>query len=824
VNAAAPSPRAATWAAFVERHHRALLIGSLVLCAVSALSLTRLRLDVDVLGMLPRGEPAFDDFKTFVADFGQLDELLILIDGPQAAREQVAGALTARLAGLDTIGAVQGRVDTAAAGDTLLGPFLFNYLPVDAYAEVRQRLTPEGIAGAVAADKAMLAAPFDVSLARTIAADPLGLRRIAARQLAASAGNAMPGVSGGYVTSADGTALLLAARPKGSAFDIPFSERLLAQVRDAVEQARAASPAPVRIELTGSYVFALEDASTMRADIQRYTVLALVGVLAVFWIGYGSLRVVPFVAYQLAFSTLLAFALSLLIYDQLNALSLSFAAILYGLSTDSCIHFYSRLERARIETGDPRTAIAVTLDDLGWPLLASSTTTAAVFIVIAWSCLGIVQELGVLTAIGMAITTAQFFVLYPALGLIYLRWSSPAPQRLDTPRLGRLAAACRQRPRLVRAIALLVTVAGALAALRVPLDPSLQRLRPADSPALRVQEEIAARFARPDRGGAILVRGATADAALVAGERVAERLRAYRADGLVGDVHSADVLLPSADVQRARLAEYAALPRAEALTTLEAELRRQGFRPERFTEFFTSFAAPRTALVSPGDPALAPFALVLDRFVRQRPDGAIAVVYTGPAASDWPDLATRLRTDLAELRPAVAARALLEHTLRGVLQRELFGFLALSLLANLVLLAVILARLRDALAVLAPVVMVVVVLFALMWALGMPIDPINLIVTPLLLGIGVDNGAYVVSAARAHGDIGTAVRVTGRAISLTTFTTVAGFGFLAFSTYPPLASMGLLMAVGLILSLVTTVVVLPALFTAEATAAHRGSA
>ena len=124
------------WSALIERHTRAILIGSLALCVAAGLSLTRLRLDIDVLGMLPRGKPAFDDFKAFVADFGQLDELFILVDGRAARRAAaVADALTTRLRALDTITGVHGRIDTAAARSTpCSAPFLFNYIPVDDYA------------------------------------------------------------------------------------------------------------------------------------------------------------------------------------------------------------------------------------------------------------------------------------------------------------------------------------------------------------------------------------------------------------------------------------------------------------------------------------------------------------------------------------------------------------------------------------------------------------------------------------------------------------------------------------------------------------------
>ncbi|MBX3024712.1 MMPL family transporter [bacterium] len=803
------------WAALIERHYRAVLVASLLLGAAAALSLTRLRLDVDVLGMLPRGEPAFDDFKTFVADFGELDELLILVDGPRPAREQVAAALTAALARVDGIASVQGRIDTATAAEALLGRYLANYIPLADHDELRQRLTPDGIAAQLAADKALLAAPFDLSLARAVSEDPLGLRRIAGRHLAAAAGDALPDLAGGYLTARDGEALLLIARPTGSAFDGAFTARLLSGVDRAIATARAAVPdAPVRVALTGSYVFAQEDAATLKADIQRYTLLSLLGVLAVFWFGYGNLRVLPFVAYPLLLSTLLAFAVSLLLYDQLNALSLSFAAILYGLSIDSAIHFYGRLLEARQRhPGEARAAIAETLASLGWANVAGSGTTAAAFLVIALSCLAVVQQLGILTTIGMLITLGEFFVLYPALGFLLLRHGAALPPARDTPRLGAWAAAAQRRAALVRGILVLVAIGGVLGALRVPLDPSLRRLRPTDSPALRVQEEIAARFTRSDRAGAVLVAGADTEAALVAGEAVAARLRAYRDEGVLANPQTIDALLPSAAVQRRRLAAYDALPRDAALAALDPALRAAGFDPARFAGFKAAFAAPRDEIVTLATPALAPFAPVIERHVREHAGGAAMVAsYAEPAAGhDWSAIATRLRADLPDLPLAVAARSLLEERLRGVLERELLAFIALAVVANFALLALALGDLRDAAAVLAPVLLVVVAVFALMAAGGMAVDPVNLVVTPLLLGIGVDNGVYVLNASRELGGAGPAVRSCGRAICVTSGTTIAGFGVLALSTYPPLAALGSLMVVGLALALAAAIVALPAL-------------
>ncbi len=183
----------ASWVAGIERHHRLIIVLSVVLSILSALSLTRLRLDIDVLGMLPQGQPVFEDFKSLVADFGQLDDLVVLIQGASVEQMQVfADAFTQRLARLDTISAVHARVDMQQIFDGILGRYVYNYLSDEGYAQLRERLTPEGIERQVAIDRAILSAPFDLSSTRAVLQDPLGVRHLAGSAFAAAYGEVAP--------------------------------------------------------------------------------------------------------------------------------------------------------------------------------------------------------------------------------------------------------------------------------------------------------------------------------------------------------------------------------------------------------------------------------------------------------------------------------------------------------------------------------------------------------------------------------------------------------------------------------------------------------
>jgi predicted RND superfamily exporter protein len=96
------------------------------------------------------------------------------------------------------------------------------------------------------------------------------------------------------------------------------------------------------------------------------------------------------------------------------------------------------------------------------------------------------------------------------------------------------------------------------------------------------------------------------------------------------------------------------------------------------------------------------------------------------------------------------------------------------------------------------------------WA-GVPLDALSVAVSPLLVGIGIDDGLHALHGARYHGSTARSVLANGRAMCLTTLTTCVGFGGLVLTHVPTLRRGGAIVAVGTFLCLVVTLVLLPAL-------------
>ena len=135
---------------------------------------------------------------------------------------------------------------------------------------------------------------------------------------------------------------------------------------------------------------------------------------------------------------------------------------------------------------------------------------------------------------------------------------------------------------------------------------------------------------------------------------------------------------------------------------------------------------------------------------------------------------------------------------------------ALSIALIMIMLFLIFGRVRDVLLVFAPLVLAGIFTLAASTVFGLAFNFANVIVLPLLFGLGVAGGIHLVSRAAGQktDDIHSS---TPRAILFSALTTMGSFGSIALSQHPGTASMGLLLTIAITLTLLCTLIFLPAL-------------
>ena len=194
------------------------------------------------------------------------------------------------------------------------------------------------------------------------------------------------------------------------------------------------------------------------------------------------------------------------------------------------------------------------------------------------------------------------------------------------------------------------------------------------------------------------------------------------------------------------------------------------------------------------------------------------VVYPQPPPGASPmdaKFLPRFVADLEKVDPRVTGYAVQIYRGGALILRAyiLAGAYALGLVFLLVLIDFRSAI--DALLALLPVTIGFAATFALMWLLGLPVNPANIIVLPLMFGIGVDSGVHMLHRYRQapSQDPPGLTAGTGKGVTVTALTAIIGFGSLLLAHHRGIRSLGFVMTLGLALTMLACWTVMPAVLT-----------
>ena len=138
-----------------------------------------------------------------------------------------------------------------------------------------------------------------------------------------------------------------------------------------------------------------------------------------------------------------------------------------------------------------------------------------------------------------------------------------------------------------------------------------------------------------------------------------------------------------------------------------------------------------------------------------------------------------------------------------------------ALVVITLLLLLMLRSLINTVLVLLPLLLAGLLTTTTVILLGIDFNFANIIALPLLLGIGVDNGIHMIHRLR-QGSLAQLLHTsTARAMFYSALTTILSFGNLSFSPHQGTASMGQILTIGVLLTLASTLLVLPALYTLQ---------
>lgn len=630
-------------------------------------------------------------------------------------------------------------------------------------------------------------------------------------------------------------------------------------------------PERIRVRVTGDMALAYDELSTLQAQTVLAGIASFLLVAFTMVLAFRSAALTLVALTNMAVGLVWTMSFATVAIGHLNMVSIAFAVLFIGLSDDYGIHFCMRYRELRRLDCSHTDALAKTARDAGTSICICALTTATAFYAFVPTEFRGVAELGLIAGTGMFINVLLCFTLLPA--LVTLVAGRGLGERL--PGTEALVSATRdattrppfpiRSPRTVAAAAVVLALSAASLLPSAYFDGNPLNVRDPSAESVQAFRDLLRDGVGSPWNVSVVLDDADAARALANALRELPTVRSAMTIADFVPVHQSEKLA---------LVEDAAFLLAPPVLT---DVSGDPFATERQLAGLRSLRAQLDSLVRNGEPrdaglveAAARLRDDIDRVLATAVDSEQAAVVvsalqasllgTLPAQLDslrrvlaprpitLESLPEPLRSRMlsvdgrarVEVSPAEdltneAALSLFVESVRAVAPtatggavgvyegkraivhafRQAFAF---AVLAIAVLLLVLWRSVVDTVLVLTPLALAAVLTTALGVLLDIPFNFADVIVLPLLFGLGVNSGIHLVERWRL-GDVAMERLLetsTARAVIYSSANTVGSFGTLGFATHRGIASMGQLLALGVALTVICNLVVLPALIALRA--------
>ncbi|HBA88770.1 MAG TPA: transporter [Geobacter sp.] len=835
--------------------------------------------------LMPRNTSFNRDFRAFRAEFGDMEDIAVVIEGADAER---VGAFGSRLH------------DQLAKRKDLFSDVFYPYalpffqrngllfMPLDDIKEMHRNLS---LAAPVL--KELSASPsvqtLFTHLTRGIdsclAGDESRLPGILFMQDKLGAGfksfaggkGAPPSMESVFMSSDSsfakaGRQQILTALPVQDMEGFVPAGKAVAAIRSEVARLKALPEFKgVTVGLTGTPVLENEEMATSQKDIALATAVSLVLTVILLLLAFRGVLNVIAAMVSLLVAISLSFGFATLAVGHLNILSMVFAVMLIGIGIEYGIQVVLRYqEELKLGSGQME-AIETGLTRNVWAIVMAAATVAAAFLTFIFTDFKGIAELGIIAAGGVAICVAVTFTVLPAMLVLLARRRKPygvnrpltSGKGSGTEKASGISRVLFGHPRVVIAGTVICCVASLYPLSRISFDYNLMNLQAEGLESV----DYAYRLMRSKENSGYFV-VVTADSTAEAKAKTA----ALEALPTVDHVVSIDTLVP--DRQQEKLAQLASIRKELA-----------DVKPAKYEEDLSLMELPtvfenfRNASVKlkeklererrPEAKQAAAFVTTLDRFFgeleKEKDRNAVGMLhdFQGGMFKELPrkiellkqsldaqpvseaDIPQELRSRFvgksgklmlqvapkAEIFNLEPLKAFLDDVRRVdahatgqpvmvyesmTIMRDAYRRAFMYAFAAIVVILLIAFRSVKYTAIgLIPLAVGVLFMVSGMWLFGISFNSANIIVMPLILGIAVDSGIYIIN--RFRREEGSAASVvtssTGVGVFLNTLTIMASFGALMVARHQGVFSIGVVMSLGMVACQIAFMITLPAVLT-----------
>jgi hypothetical protein len=666
----------------------------------------------------------------------------------------------------------------------------------------------------------------------------------------------------GYLVSKNEKLLFILAVPNEDETSFTGYKDSVYSARDLIAEVKKDFPG-IEVGLTGEDVISTDEMITTQKDVELASKIALSGVALLFIIAFKGI-VKPLLA---VFSLLVAIAWSLgftsITVGHLNILSVVFTTILIGLGIDFGIHILGRYKEERQSGNDILPALQKTLQGTGQGNFSGAITTAMAFgAMVLTDFIGIV-ELGWIAGWGILFCMIAMILLLPSLVTLEEKWRKPnyskTTEKPVTASISWLDRFFNHYKLIIIVCSVLVLVAS-LSLRKNFFDYNLLNLQAKGTEAVKYEMRILENAGRSAWSAAFL-----ADSL----EEVREKAAKLKTLPTIENVESIAAMIPENQKENAEYVKENLAPMLRelyveeedepfSLKALNKTLKRIRFKlqgregkedkvaqaarlvdqflgrseaieqeaaekelAEFSEELFVDYRGLMTELKENAEPKFVEIASIpkslRERYISAQGKYLITVF---PSVDIWNlEKRNEYLKDLRSVDPNVTGSAVHMFNSTRLMTEGYINGGIYAMTAIVIYVFAVFRNLRTVCFILLPVLVGSVWTLGIMDLFGLKLNMANLVILPLILGIGVVNGIHITHRYREEKDKNAVVlgKSTGQAVVLSSLTTMIGFGSMMVADHYGVFSLGLVLTLGVFCCLVASVTFLPALLKLSAT-------
>ncbi|WP_152045531.1 MMPL family transporter [Aureimonas psammosilenae] len=595
----------------------------------------------------------------------------------------------------------------------------------------------------------------------------------------------------------------------------------------------------VTLRLTGPVPLADQEFATVAENMELNLGLTLLTVAAILFVALRSGRLIAAVLITLFAGLLITSGIGLALVGELNLISVAFAVLFIGLGVDFGIQFAVRYRAERFETGEVASALIRAARGVRLSLTLAAVSLLAGFFSFLPTEFSGVSELGLIAGLGMIVAYVANLTLLPALIAVFGTRAETKP--VETTALAKVDHwIARHRLLVIGATGVLV-LAGLPFLLKLPFDSNPMNLRSQSVESVSTFIDLSQNpRTAPNKLDVLVPSEGDIDAMsarLAALREVAGTISIKTFQPVDQDEKLAAIARASAALSPALGASPAPAPSdAETVSSLRmaagalAQVASMSPDLARLGEAMNSLGeAPPAAREAAQNAVFAYFpqlaqtlktTLAAERITRESlpadlvanwiaPDGRARIEVSPSGNSNDNAVLARFADAVRTVAPQAtgAPIGIIEggHTIvRAFSEAGIYALIVIT-----IILWVALRRFLDVVLALGPLVLAGILTLEAAALIGLPLNFANIIALPLMFGVGVAFHIYYLIAWRAGLADVLASSLT-RAIFFSALTTGVAFGSLYASSHPGTSSMGELLAISLVFTLLAAFIVVPA--------------